>query len=716
MKKLSHRLIVFALLWLMIGLIPQTADAQRYQWMNAGALHNWFSEMGNEIEIGRSSSAAQQDGLQWPAILPYQDIQAAKGFWIGCKDFTDERGDNYPYKVITVGPRSKGFGEFFPTKFDLVSKFEQPQIYVDGLLTYEKSVEVDYVDPTIPADRMIFNELNTLLGLKMERKIMQFSHENHDNYMVYDYTFTNTGNIDDDAEIELPDQTLTDVYFFWQYRYAPCFQTRYIIGNGTGWGMNTMHDARGDGDENPDLYGDPQDEREYNGKEIRTQFAWHGYFPDKVVDYDNIGGPIWRVYQPYVAEYDTIGRLGAPQFAGILTLHADQSATDDTDDPAQPTTTGWYGSDLPETGPNSDPYNVQEMQERYAWMEYGHMKPRHAWAVEKSGDFVNQTNGPNLDLSPPKSGRPGGFSIGNGYGPYEIPPGESIRIIMVEAVDGLGTEKCIEYGRQYKNGVIDAETKNEYVLSGKDSLFNTYRNAIDNYQAGWEIPNPPKPPKLFEVTGGGDRISLSWDVFDTENLAGFRIYRNKGEYDNPIEPPELIYEAGKDERSFDDLTPVRGVGYFYYIQSIGENGLVSSRYYTQTFDPAFLKRPQGGSPIDEDRYSLDAVRVVPNPYIISSSDERLKFPGERDKLAFFNIPGQCKITIFTENGELVETINHTDGSGDAYWNATTYSNQVVVSGVYIAHIEVTADIPGEQPGQLLYEKGDSKVIKFVVVR
>jgi hypothetical protein len=43
-------------------------------------------------------------------------------------------------------------------------------------------------------------------------------------------------------------------------------------------------------------------------------------------------------------------------------------------------------------------------------------------------------------------------------------------------------------------------------------------------------------------------------------------------------------------------------------------------------------------------------------------------------------------------------------------------NQVVVSGVYIAHIEVTEDIVDQQTGALLYNKGESKTIKFVIIR
>lgn len=704
-KKFIRHILVSLLLVLFT--LPNTSFAQKYKWMAAGSFQNWFSEMGCEIEEGRSASAHQQDGAQWPAILPFQDIQAAKGFWIGCKNFTDERGDTYAYKVVTVGPRSKGYGEFFPLQLDLISRFSKPTVFVDDILSYDKNIEIDKEDDTMAPDMMIINKTNTLIGLTMTRKIMQFSIPGHDNYMIMDYTFTNTGNTDADDEIELPNNTLQDVWFFFQYRWAPCQQTRYIIGNGTGWGMNTMLDWVGDGLD--DQYGTPDEYREYKGHKIRAVWAWHGYFPDKVVNYDNIGGPIWRPLAPYVATYDTVGRLGAPQFIGAMTLHADKSTTDKSDDPEQPKTTGWYGSDLPETGPNSDPYNVAEMQKRYLWMQYKHMNPRHAWAVVPDGQFYKQKTGANIDLSTPKSGKPGGFSAGNGYGPYTIGPGESIHLVIVEAANGLSTKNAIKYGMAYKHGVIDAKTKNKMVLTGKDSLFKTFRHAIDNYMSGYSIPRPPNPPKILNVNGGGDRIKLKWDIFDEENLKGFKIYRMRGEYNNPLQEPVLIHVGDKTERSFDDLTPVRGVAYYYYIQSIGENGLASSRYWTETYDPVFLKRPQGSR--------MDEIRVVPNPYIISSSEGRLRYIGgrESDKLAFFNIPGQCTIKIYTESGELIKTINHTDGSGDAYWFATTSSNQVIVSGVYIAVIEVTQDIKGDD-GKLLFRKGEKKTLKFVVIR
>jgi hypothetical protein len=510
--------------------------------------------------------------------------------------------------------------------------------------------------------------------------------------MIYELEFENTGNTDSDAEIELPNNTLEGVMIFYQYRYSATFQTRYVIGNATGWGINTMQDSRGDGPTNPDQYGDPQDER------FRAQFAWHGYYPQKIVSYDNIGGPIWSRSasgaSTYLSEKDTVGRLGAPHFIGTVTIHADASPTDNTDDPGQPSTTGYYGSDEPLTS-NNDAYNKGMMESEYLWMTRGHMTPRHAWKVEPTGNFAAQTAAPNF---PP--GGPGGFSIGDGYGPYTIGPGEKITLVLAEAVDGLGRERCIELGRQYKAGAITDAVKNEAVMTGRDSLFDAFRSAIANYESGYTlVADAVKPPKTVYIDGGGDRISLKWETYgdDDANIAGFRIYRQTGNYVDPLIPAELIYTAGPNERSYDDLTPVRGVAYYYFVLVQGKNGKLSSRYYTQAYDPAFLKRPAGERMSD--------IRVVPNPYIISppSNPNRLLFPDEGDKLAFFNIPGQCKIQIFTEIGELVYTIEHTDGSGDAYWTGITSSNQIVVSGVYIAVITDS-------------NTGEKKIVKFVVIR
>jgi len=651
------------------------------KWMSVGSLQSWYSEIGSEIEEGYVK--IQQYGLQWPAIYQYQSNEASKALWIGATNFTDESGRNYPYKVVHVGPRVNGAGEFFPIKFTTVSKFTPPQVYVDDVPSFLKPVQNDVVDPTMKPDRMLIDVANTQLGLTMTRKIFQFSQQNNNNYIISAYTFTNTGNVNADPKIELPNNTLTGVYFYFQWRLAITRETGFEIGNATRWGINTMDDARGDGAVNIAKYKDPPDQR------FRAQFSWQGKYPP-FTNYDNIGGPIWNANVPLISKGDTVGRLGAIQFVGVVTLHADKSATDTTDDPNQPSTTNYISSDDPNLESNNSAYNPVRMEYEYKKaMSTGHETPRQANKVQPNGKFDEPTGDPSL-------GTTGGWTFANGYGPYTIKPGQSVHIVFAEAAAGLNRKTATSVGRKYKEGLITAKQKDDSVLTGMDSLFQTFRRAIANYDNGYDIPEPPLPPKVFNVRSGGNKISLSWSLYNADpNIDYFAIYRADGQYDSTYHLLKKVPATGKLDYSYDDTTPIRGLAYYYYVIAMGKNRLHSSRYYTQTYDLATLKRPPGKSMSD--------IRVVPNPFNISAAKELGFGDQQPNRLAFFNIPGRCTIKIYTEIGELIKTIVHTDGSGDAYWDSVTSSNQVVVSGIYIAVIHND-------------ETGEQRIVKFVIIR
>lgn len=669
------------ILFLLIVFTGQTVQSQvSYQWMDVGSLHNFYSNIGTEIEQGFIQE--QQSGLRWPAIYRSQDAQSAKGLWIGARNVVDESGNNYSYRVAHLGPRANGDGVYFPIEQRNFSKFESPDVFVNGLSSFLNDVDIDEIDSSLPADRMFYTRSNSILGVTVDRTIMQFSQEYHDNYHIIEFVFTNTGNVDGDEEIELPDQTLEDVVIYFQNRWAPVRATRYVIGNDTGWGINTMIDRRGDGLQS----GESED--------FRAHYAWHGLWESGEVNYDNIGGPIWvpNTARGYLAESDTTGRLGAYHFLGRLTLHADTSPSDPSDDPGQPFTMDEIHSD-DDLNFNNDIFNVQSMQEEYERMTIGRTN-RHAFRVESSGldGFIEPSGDPSLGTS-------GGYSAASGYGPYTLEPGESVRIVVAEAVSGISRELANETGVQFKAGEISALEKNEVVFQGRDSLFQTFERAIANFENGYTAPDPPLPPNEFNVDSGGDGIFLDWNYEGGEeaNISGFEIYRAEAETDSTY---YKVYEAGPSERSFvdgDDTpapagTPIRGRDYYYYISAIGnandndggaltpDKPLRSSRYYTQTYDPARLQRAAGESMSD--------IRIAPNPYVSSAIGD-FAFEEERDadRLAFFEIPGDATIRIFTELGEHVRTITSRTGRGDAYWDLKTESNQRVVSGVYIVIFE-----------------------------
>ena len=78
------------------------------------------------------------------------------------------------------------------------------------------------------------------------------------------------------------------------------------------------------------------------------------------------------------------------------------------------------------------------------------------------------------------------------------------------------------------------------------------------------------------------------------------------------------------------------------------------------------------------------------------------YPGQPDKIVFKNIPAICTIRIYSELGELINTLNHTDETGSHDYNLTTSYGQIIVSGVYIAVVETP--------------QGDRGIYKFVVIR
>ena len=704
---------------LLLVMSDQAQAQGQTKWIQVGSLHNWYSEKGGEIEEG--NVLEQQYGLRWPALVNRTDAQAAKGFWIGATNFTDALGTNWNPKVIDLGPRWKGDNEFFPKTFDVYAQFDPPRVFVDGNPSFANPEDIKAVTDTIKSDRLIVNKVNTALGITIERKIYAFSQQYHDNYHIMDYTFTNTGNPD----IGLTAKTLTGVMFYWQFRYAPGGPgPGYEVNNSARWGMNSMNDARGFlPDNNNSLI--PASEK----NDVRCMFTWLGLHTaankppagssPNAATFDNIGEPIFNStgisgVSTYIQAADTNWRLGGAQIAGNGPIYADKSATDHSDDPNQPSTTSFLGSDEPITQNNANTqFDKAMMANEYAKMTEGHA-PRQAWLVDPAGKFSEQTVMGNIGV-----GAPGGWSHGMGYGPYTIAPGQSVRIVWAEGMSGLSPEECVSVGLQYKRGTINTKAKNDSVLSGRVRLLETLRRAVANFKSGFSISKPPYPPATFNVRGGGDRIALTWDPNPKESanqFQGYRIYRATGRADSTY---RLVYQCGGTKPSdanvkydgsktyaFNDVTAIRGISYYYYVASFGSSlsadgartpagVLESNLFYTRTYDPAFLKRPAGTS--------LDQIRIAPNPYIISSSENTLRFPSEPDKIAFFNIPGNCMISIYTELGELIKQMVHNDGTGDAYWNSITSANQVIVSGIYIVVFENK-------------DTGEKTIKKLVVVR
>lgn len=659
---------------------------QEIRWLQVGTLQTWISNLGSEIETGRTGQAAEQmDGMVYPAQYRFQNNQAAKSLWIATSNYADRNlGITVPARVVAVGTRAANpLTELIPTSMKMYGRYPSPNVVVDGTTASENASadEVDVIDETLKSDRMIVTVLNSTVGITMTRKVMAFSQQNHDNYFITEYIFKNTGIIDKTGTVESPRKTLTGVYFFWQYRYA-FGEEGYRNGAGTpsnniGWGRNAVHQVIGKDTTAP-------------GFDLRAHYSWYGKHSQ--APRNNIGAPA----------YWTDGHLTAPQFVGVVTLHADRSPTDKSDDRSQPRTTTYWGADSkPDSPQDHDPKNPDLMQKKYDAMKSGHSPQTHA-------DLVGSGNADQAGSNP------GGYQQGEGYGPYTLAPGDSIRIVVAEGAASLSREQCYEIGRKWLNREVpytmpngtttsnEDDYKNAWVFTGVDSLLQTFRRAMKNFKSNYAIPTPPPPPSTFEVQGGGDRIQMTW-TNDAETFPGFDGYEIYRAIDKPDTFYTKIFSCNKASvvNSFDDVSAVRGRDYYYYIVT-KDNGstndvqagvpLVSSKYFTRTNQPTQLKRPA--------KRQLDSIRVVPNPFDTRAA--MLQFGETVDRITFYGLPPVCTIRIYTERGDLIKTLEHSNGTGDELWNSTTEYRQIVVSGVYIA-VFTTPD-------------GRSAIRKFIVIR
>ncbi|MCZ6632545.1 MAG: hypothetical protein O7G87_04005 [bacterium] len=707
LRRLAGLACALALMGLgVLGWAGEASAQADLVWLDVGDYHYRYSSTGTEPSLTNPPIRARIK--YWPGIYFREGgTHVRTRQYIGVRDFTDETGQVWPFKVARTGPRVFDLGEHLGGEIELVGKFAKPQVFVDGFQSFSRPTVLTRVDPSIKADRVVNRSSNSNVGLTWEETIYGFSNFYHDDYHIRKITWTNTGNVDEDEEIELPDQTLREVMIE--------FATKEHL-----WGPRNVTSAGVSGSI-WDYVGDGKEDVGPRWQGVRAFLGWIGN-GSRVSFLNRIGGPMWRDGRRNAnmrtADGDSVGRLGGAYMMTRAILHVDTSPSDPSNDPAQPRHTGFTRGGEGFTNPSFG--DAEQMANSYAYAhpemkfgEYGfpgddgHAFPHEADLQspdEPAGPFDSESwydrMGAQIDVDRMRSGgRVPTFAIG----PYTFAPGESITMVWMESNYGLSRDVALNVGRAYKDSGWDdtfmieydgqSMTKNRWVLSTRDSILSLIRRAEANWASGLSIPHPPMPPSKFEVVSGSDRIVLTWDTFPNANQSSFEIWRTRNLFEGALEDDwkyQLIATPGGGDRRFEDTDVIRGISYFYYIISVGEVNndgtamtptgmrLKSSRYYTQTYSPAFLKRPPGNA--------LSEVRVVPNPYILEA-DKNIRFPDQQDKMAFFEIPGQCTIKIYSELGELIHTIEHGDGSGDEFWNLTTDSNQVVTSGIYFAVVQ-----------------------------
>jgi hypothetical protein len=700
---------------LLYSTVPSPAQVPETQkrYVRVGTLQSRFTAYGSE----RAWNDIYYEGLTWPSDYNYTDNSVIERQWIGCQNFTDPRSQTWENYCVAFTQAFAGIS-VFPMVHKQTAKVDLPLVFVDGTdISAPYREDIDELNPDQIPDRIVTNIVNTSMGVTMTRRILAFSQQWHDSYFIKEFTFKNTGYVNATNQKTL-NATVKGFRFGFGVRYSVSREGSFSIGSDQSYGKHSWVTRRGE--DYAQHVNDKLTEASPVPQWLRAGYSWAGQ--NAVNTFDNIGGP----------DRTANGRLRAPQFAGIVVLHVDKSTHDKSDDPAQPNTLGWHAGDsYPSLGDmtiGTLPYHVA-LYGMLSGSPYaaglGNPTERmdEAYMATKPDPWIVHGDG-------------GGTNLWINFGPFDLAPGDSIVIVVAEGVAGLDRGKCYEVGGLWKKAFDDPAYKGPFTLpggtttadkdayknawfyTGRDSIMTTFSRAKRNYDLGYQIPQPPLPPPQFSATSGGDRISLSWVSSPSEKNAGFggyKIFRATGKTDTTFQE---IASLGPGTTSFDDVAAQRGFSYYYSISSFtdGSNNatggpnpsgpLLSSRFYTRTNQPAYLRRQAG--------QSLSSIRIVPNPYNIASPG--MQYPGEPDKIMFLNIPGHCTIRIYTENGDLINQIEHDNGSGDETWNSITSSRQVVVSGVYIVHFTVTADYTDPVTGQLKYAKGETAYEKLIVIR
>jgi len=308
-------------------------------------------------------------------------------------------------------------------------------------------------------------------------------------------------------------------------------------------------------------------------------------------------------------------------------------------------------------------------------------------------------------------------------GPFrEIDPGDTLSF-QYAFVIGMGLE-----------GMLENAATAQQIYNGTWQEFPNCDGDPESVRVHWVADTPPPPPNQ-DITAGDRFVRLEWDDYPEDlqdpltkikDFFGYQVWKAVGWTRESTEPRDQDWQLvldvdrggtgselaaldtgleGIGKYAFTDTLVKNGFAYWYSVtayDSVDEGGQAVYHYgkYTQN---KTLVIPNSGV-----ENALDEIIVVPNPYVNHEYMARWNLaPDDTDptgeKLCFQNLPRDSVVRIYSLGGELVQTIypNAEATGGDACWNLISRNDQIVVSGVYIYHVDSPV---GEKIGKFVIIK------------
>lgn len=548
-------------------------------------------------------------------------------------------------------------------------------------------------------DQIVEVTTRNILGVELNRKVLAWSQNFHEDYVIVDVEFKNASA-----------DTLYEFYINIESNGDNTFRS------------NGSNPAPG------------------SGERYDLATTWQHYYGGRV-------GDSLRVFYEYSADEPSVpgDQMGAPalsqggrllnaKFSWYSILHASMAPYDDPandqDDFLQPKVT-YLGKDNLIDNLFPDATGDDEFGSDNFWAlsgGYSKMYPMIGDTIPGTFHGFNSDELGSSDYSSADgiSNNNNNSKMWSSFGPYTFAPGQKLHIALANGYTGMSIKTAQEVGNKWMSGTLteppgippgetgyftehfvfpeDAtdmdKIKNRWISTGIDSVMQSASRAKWNFDSGYKVPAAPPPPETVEITGLGTGVEIKWTDLDAElrsDFAGYRIMRKLSNADTTFY--QEIYSSDASDKATEhlyvDTEVIIGATYYYFIQAKAlieasdPNAYPENRGRIIYSGRALQPNVKWINPPHFSQDDLAQVAIVPNPYNIN--DPLLQHQGWTDNrgIQFYNLPAVCDISIYTENGDLVQTIEHESSvsSGYEHWNMVSRNQQLISSGLYIAVIQ-----------------------------
>ncbi|MCF7802640.1 MAG: hypothetical protein K9N57_00455 [Candidatus Marinimicrobia bacterium] len=631
------------------------------------------------------------------------------GVWIVTKDLLtpgnppDFNPTPTDYEVYAAGLQGNAYGILSNR-----TPIQQMQNFIE---------EPDF-DPNLP-EEMTTATWHTNTGISVNRRSYVWSYPRYDDFIIYDYTFTNTGEmvstLADTLVRDFPEQTLEGVYFVFHSgisvstKHQINFHTELtaVQAGGFGWQPESYHDYYHNEDGGALVYSTNYnagiEPMPWDPYQIKDNEFWKQKFGDEML---------------------------SPAAFGWLALYA--SSTDGT----------------PRTSPAPDVLRI-DSHKGGTFMGNDLDLERFNVGIRPERDFYEFAKTPDLQegVLGNEGNRMNFYSLS--YGPYTLAPGESVRFVIAEIAGVMDYANVVAGDTTiFPDSTIaairrNAEAAREAVKWGMGAQVDTLALAAD-------VPEPPPYPttNAANASEGSENpaIAVTWDklaensvlqdgtgntYYDgSTDLDGYRVYRSRdfqyvsdtqqpvlrgaywnllkdipsAEFDNYWDPDLGLYRFVDENVEFG-----RRYGYYVSAYDSDPNDWTSANGTTVQNLPELASGstnrtpPTSAAPGPVENFDI---YVAPNPFVFNEADRSF---GRSDpyKLEFRNLPERCTIRIYTVAGDLVRTLRHQPDavgnlSGSESWDQKSDSGLLVAPGLYVYHVQSqTEGLNREFTGKLM---------------